>query len=1270
MSLNPKLSQTVLALFVVVGTFCSAGPRVHGQEAQWIWHPKWNKSDVPKVATYYRKTFRSDAPDRGEIFIAADDKYELFLNNKKIGSGTGTDSLDRYDISKSIKKGKNVIAVRVDNLDGNTAALAARVQIKDKDKGWKSYSTNKTWKTSSAPLPIWKFQFFNDSGWKNANTFGKLGSTPPWDKPLEVVKKKPARSSNNVNDDNQPQEPEAEFFVEDVFDDEEVGSIIAFEFNEFGKIIASPEKGGLVLLDPQATSKKDRVKVLTDEIKAIQGILPLNGDIYVTGIYNNKLGLYLLKDKELDDRIDEITEILSFKGYPGEHGAHGVVLGYDGKIYVTVGNHVAYDGEPADESPYSNYYEGSIVKRYEDPGGHAKGIRAPGGTIIRTDLAGEKVEVVAGGLRNSYDLAFNKQGDLFTYDSDMETDIGMTWYRPTHFYHVVDGADFGWRSGWAKWPTYYVDTLPPVTQTGRGSPTGMVVYDHVMFPVRYQGTMFIADWSGGKIYNVALSKNGSSYTARKELFVEGSPLNVTDLAIGPDGALYFSTGGRMTNGGVYRVKWKGEVPKAYRTFNDNLSKIIRQPQPQSAYARQKLAELRTDLDEEWDKIVMGVALSDKNPEVYRTHAIDLMMLLGPVPNSEMLIRLSQDSNENVRAKAVRAMTIESDDETEASLIEMLADESQYVQRIACETLAYLQVEVEYEKIKPLLISNDRFLANAARQLLSVQSIDEIKSFVLETEELPEFVRGSVAIMAKQPTRENAYAILARVSELLDGFISDKDFLEMLRLVQVTIERGEVEAEKIPAFAKRMADEFPSGNSLMNRELVKIITGLQVSQVLDRLPGFLNSPKFSTQEKLDIAMHLQLIEEGWSTEQKLALIDYLEGQIRKDMEGNFGAYIRIAVREFARNLTPAEAITALKRGKSWPNAAMSAFYKLPKELDKDLIADLKKLDKSIQKETEETYTYIKKGIIAMLSKGGAEGEEYLKEIWRRDAERRKFVAIAFALKPNEGTWPYLIASINEVEQESTEVMRALLKIPQKPEGAKYYRMIIVKALKLDDIGKLAAIDLLEFWTGENSTNKLDPDAAVVGWQKWFAEKYPDEPPAEVTVESESQKWTVSLLKEVLEDKEATKGSKVNGKLVFKKAQCSNCHRFINFGDALGPDLTTVARRFTTKEILESVIHPSDVISDQYRSELVATADGRQFNGIVSTGPNSSLVVLQSDGKKVQISADNIEARKKSKTSVMPANLLEKLSKQEIIDLFTYMGLKDENRIADGQRFRTR
>ncbi len=1253
------------------------------QEAEWIWHPNWEQKSIPKIATFYRKMFKVDEVEEGQIIIAADDKYEVFINNRKVGSGSGTDTLDRYSTTKFLKKGNNLIAVRAENTDGSTAAIAARVQVKEKGKNWRSFSTDSSWKTHTSTLPIWKMQFYNDSKWRNAKSFGKLGATPPWDKAVTVAKQKPQplnRSlANNSNKAGAPSSTEmlqseeipAEFAVEEVFGDDELGSVIAFEFNEFGNIIASLETGGLVMLNPNAKSKSDRVKYLTKEVNAIQGILPLNGDIYVTGVYANKLGLYRLSDKDADQQIEEISEIVSFKGYPGEHGPHGVTLGYDGSIYITIGNHVSYDGKLGKNSPFQNFYEGSIVKRYEDPGGHAKGIKAPGGTIIRTDLDGTNVEVYAGGIRNSYDIAFNNNGDLFTYDSDMETDRGLSWYRPTNLYHVVAGGEYGWRSGWAKWPSYYFDGLPAAADTGRGSPTGMVFYNHVMYPLRYKGTMFIADWSGGKIYNIAFKREGSSYKLEKELFVEGSPLNVTDLSVGPDGALYFSTGGRMTSGGIFRVRWKGSPPKSYTELKDNLSKIIRQPQPQSAYGRQNLAELQHQLGTEWDKIVLGVAMSDKNPADYRLAAINLMILYGPTADSELLIRLSQDDDEVIRAKAVRAMMLDPTESVTDRLIEMLKDESPYVQRIVCEAMSYNKIPTSYTSIQPLLDSDDRFMALAARKLLETLPPEEYRTKVLTTGNQREFIQGAHALISGNPSATNSYAILARVAEFFDEFISDKNFLDMLRLVQVAIEIGEIDAEKIPAFVDRIAEEFPSGNSLMNRELAKIVSNLQATQTIERFCDFLKSSRASNADKLDIAMHIQLIRTGWSSSQKYQLVDYLENQIRSEIEGNFSAFIRIAVREFAREFNEEEAITAIKRGKFWPNAAFSAFYKLPKKYSPELVKDLKSLDISIRGENGETYEYIKRGVIAMLAQyGGDEGTEYLKEIWRRDEARRKDVAIAFSVKPSPDTWPYLLASINEVEAEAVEVMNALAKIPQKPQEAFYYRMVIVKAQKLDNLGKFAAMNLLEFWTGKASENKYEPESGIQSWQNWFAETYPDESPATLSEESTEQKWTVSLLLEVLNDKSASKGSKVNGKKVFKSAQCSNCHRNLNFGDSVGPDLTTVSRRFTNREIIEAIVHPSDVISDQYRSELIATIDGRQLTGLTSLGPNDTVSILTEDGKKTQLENDEIEARKKSKKSVMPENLLEKLSRQEIIDLFTYMGLKDENRIAGKQRFRTR
>ncbi len=76
---NPTVLLTILVIYIV-----PAFSTVQSQEAQWIWHPNWKLNQIPKVTTYYRKTFRVDEPEQAEILIAADDKYELFVNSKKM----------------------------------------------------------------------------------------------------------------------------------------------------------------------------------------------------------------------------------------------------------------------------------------------------------------------------------------------------------------------------------------------------------------------------------------------------------------------------------------------------------------------------------------------------------------------------------------------------------------------------------------------------------------------------------------------------------------------------------------------------------------------------------------------------------------------------------------------------------------------------------------------------------------------------------------------------------------------------------------------------------------------------------------------------------------------------------------------------------------------------------------------------------------------------------------------------------------------------------
>ena len=146
-----------------------------------------------------------------------------------------------------------------------------------------------------------------------------------------------------------------------------------------------------------------------------------------------------------------------------------------------------------------------------DAGGHAVGIMAPGGWICRTDPEGKAWELVSSGFRNEYDIAFSPEGELFTYDADMEWDVGTPWYRPTRVNHVTSGSEFGWRSGTGKWPDFYPDSLSSVVDIGPGSPTGIVFGTGAAFPEKYQRALFISDWSYGIIYAVHMKEEGGSF---------------------------------------------------------------------------------------------------------------------------------------------------------------------------------------------------------------------------------------------------------------------------------------------------------------------------------------------------------------------------------------------------------------------------------------------------------------------------------------------------------------------------------------------------------------------------------------------------------------------------------------------------------------------------------------------------------------------------------------------------------------------------------------
>lgn len=332
-----------------------------------------------------------------------------------------------------------------------------------------------------------------------------------------------------------------------------------------GRLLVSDQFGGLYRITPPPAGQKITpadVEPVAAEIRAVNGMIWAFDALYVgVSDYEKKIpsGLYKVSDSNGDDNLDKVELLREIKA-GGDHGVHALTLTPDKKaLYLITGNN-AKPTELSDSSPVRQVWgEDHLLPSMPDGRGHNRGVLAPGGIIYRVSPDGTSFEAYASGFRNIFDGAVNRDGELFTYDADMEYDFNTPWYRPTRICHVTSGAEYGWRNGAGKRMPFYADNLPSALDIGPGSPTGVTFGYGAKFPAKYQDALYVLDWSWGKLYAVHLKPDGSSYTATKEEFVTGAPLPITDAIIHPqDGAMYFTIGGRRVQSGLYRVTYVGD----------------------------------------------------------------------------------------------------------------------------------------------------------------------------------------------------------------------------------------------------------------------------------------------------------------------------------------------------------------------------------------------------------------------------------------------------------------------------------------------------------------------------------------------------------------------------------------------------------------------------------------------------------------------------------------------------------------------------------------
>ncbi len=554
------------------------------------------------------------------------------------------------------------------------------------------------------------------------------------------------------------------------------GSWVAMTFDNKGRMIASDQYGNLYRLTiPKIGADTSKEKVKVEQISLLipgdtsiasrrigysQGLLYAFNSLYVVvndegDLANSRRsGIYRMQDTDNDDQYDKITLLKRLEG-DGEHGPHSIVLSPDGNsIYVIAGNFTKIP-EMDNYAPLHIGEIDNLLPLVRDPNGHDNTVQTHGGWIAQLNPDGSKFNLVSAGFRNPFDLAFNEYGDIFTFDSDMEWDFGTPWYRPIRICQVPSGGEFGWRPGTDKWSPTNADNLPPLLNIGQGSPTSVFNGLNAHFPDKYKHSIFAFDWSFGIMYAIQPKPEGAHYTATAEEFISGSPLPLTDGQIGPDGALYFLTGGRRIESDLYRVY--------YGDNNSFTEKIATPTLSAPQLLRKKLASFHGSpnpaaIDIAWPQL--------NNDDRFIRYAARVAMEHQPAATWKNKIITEKDPVRLIQA-AIALARMGEKDQKDALLNLLIAvdfnqlSESQKLDLLRAVELILIRLGLPERKVKDELVNHLNQFYPAA-----TNNLNRSLSKILVTLDAPDVVQKTMRLLAVAKDDPNDQKTFTQSADLI------------------------------------------------------------------------------------------------------------------------------------------------------------------------------------------------------------------------------------------------------------------------------------------------------------------------------------------------------------------------------------------------------------------------------------------------------------------------------------------------------------------------
>jgi putative heme-binding domain-containing protein len=985
-----------------------------------------------------------------------------------------------------------------------------------------------------------------------------------------------------------------------------------FEITEFSESSLANDITCMTI-DPKGriiVAGRGYIRLLLDETR--QGLASKAVDI-VQGVKDQAMGLYWEGDTlfavvdgglwcwhigkdglTADRRGDRIVPLRT----SGEHHAHAIRRGPDGWLYLLTG-----DSAEIDEH-FATLPTSPIKKPI-------------GGCLIRFSPDFKASEIVADGFRNPYGFDFDLAGNVWTFDSDNERCVSLPWYEPTRVYHIIPGGHYGWRAHqlsdtWRS-PPYFVDVVPPVITAGRGSPTGVVIHKHTAWPIKQRG-VFLADWTFGRVWRYQPTSPN-----KLELFIQAEGdmgFAPTAMAVQPTtGDLFISIGGRGSRGAVYRVHWNQTAPIEPADIQERTESIVNRQTG-------RLEEHLRPPEELQPKAEYTVEWRDEYLSLLPRRA------LSPLPLEQRL----------------------------RAVVEI----RRYHKRFPGETLTGV--------VRATWGIDDQRMVAAIADLIAAMPVKQLRALRNDAITPWTWITLGLGLVHDDPAAALEFG--TRVLELDNKTASEGDAelrlkphwrLWATRLIQLAL--GDVTDPRVRASvwagytpARPLPDDhhlrvrqalrqaFPSGAADLDRELSRTLAVLEddgpatLQKIAVRITA--DSDPLDDIHYLIVISRLRVPRSSELTALTAEALLRLDAKIvarKRNRDRNWPLRVAELHAELARK--DAGLNDAILKNRDFGRPDHVLYTRCP-GFDRRGAA-LKFVERA---EHEPAFEWNSE-LVALL--GELPSETHLpvlrKLAARGGLDEAILPLLARSAQPID--LPQFLAGLTSPRLDIVrQCLSAITKIGPRPDES--ILLALMRCLRLLPDGK-EGDRLREQVTGilESLTSqKLGPERTR--WTAWFARQHPDAAKKLGGADGvDVEGWAKRLAKIDL-----NAGDLIRGRSVFNRASCAACH---SGSQAMGPDLSGVASRFSRDDLFTAILQPSKDIAPRYRMTQLETTDGHTYQGLIVYEAVDGLLLQTGPAQTVRIAGERIESRRLTDISLMPTGLLDKLTDSEIADLYAYL-----------------